>query len=171
MKLFSGKKFEVYLDKFDLPNGKVRETEYIRHRGSAVIIPLIDENTIILEKQFRPIIGKWVYELPAGTIEEGEPPEITAKRELIEETGYDAETLIHLIDFYPSPGVSTELMHLFLAKGLKFVGSKPEEYEVIEIEKKSLDEALEMIKNHEIEDAKTIIGILYYQFVFRNQRT
>ncbi|MFP3165642.1 MAG: NUDIX hydrolase, partial [Acidianus sp.] len=71
--------------------------------------------------------------------------------------------------FYPSPGVSTELMHLFLAKGLKFVGSKPEEYEVIEIEKKNIYEILEMIKNHEIEDAKTIIGILYYQFMLRNQ--
>ncbi|AWR96512.1 NUDIX domain-containing protein [Acidianus sulfidivorans JP7] len=168
MKIYSGKKFELYIEKFQLPNGKIRETEFIKHRGSAVILPLIDDSNLILIRQYRPVIQKWIYELPAGTVEEKEDPLYTAKRELIEETGYDAEKIIHLIDFYPSPGVSNELMHLYLATNLKFVGAHPEDYEVIEVEKVSKESALQMIKNKQICDAKTILGLLYY-FTLENQ--
>ncbi|AWR93481.1 NUDIX hydrolase [Acidianus brierleyi] len=161
MKVFSCKKFEVNVDKITLPNGKEKELQYIKHRGSAVMIPVIDRENIVLIKQYRPVIGKWIYEFPAGTIEENEEPEVTARRELIEEVGYEAGELIHLFDFYPSPGITTELMHMYLAKNLKFVGSKPEEYEIIESEKMSLDNAINMFLQGQIEDGKTIIGILY----------
>ncbi|ARM74993.1 NUDIX hydrolase [Acidianus manzaensis] len=168
MKIYSGKKFEVYIEKFNLPNGKVRETEFIKHRGSAVILPFLDKNRIIMIRQYRPVIQKWIYELPAGTVEEGEDPLETAKRELIEETGYEANNISHLIDFYPSPGVSNELMHLYIATNLKFVGAHPEEYEVIEVKEISIEDALQMIKNKEICDAKTILGILYFKLENQN---
>lgn len=169
MKIYSGKKFEVEIEKFKLPNGKIRETEYIKHRGSVVILPVLDNGEIIMIKQFRPIIGKWIYELPAGTLEKGEDPLEAARRELVEETGYEAENITHLIDFYPSPGVSNEFMHLYLATNLKFVGAKPEEYEVIEVKRFSKEELIQMIKNKEIIDAKTLASLLYYFFILGSQ--
>lgn len=169
MKIYSGKKFEVEIEKFQLPNGKIRETEFVKHRGSSVILPILDDNQIVLIRQYRPVINKWIYELPAGTVEEGEDPLETAKRELIEETGYQAGKIIHLIDFYPSPGVSSELMHVYLATNLKLVGAHPEEYEVIEIKKVSRNEIIQMIRNKEINDAKTLASLLYYFFILENQ--
>lgn len=169
MKIYSGKKFELEIQKFKLPNGKVREAEYINHKGSSVILPVLDSGEILMIKQYRPIIDKWLYELPAGTVEEGEDPLETAKRELVEETGYQAGKIIHLIDFYPSPGVSNELMHLYLATDLKFVGAKPEDYEIIEVKKLSRDEIIQLIKSGEIIDGKTLASLLYYFFILKNQ--
>ncbi len=160
MKVFSCKKFEVHVEKVKLPNGKERELQYVKHRGSSVVIPILD-GKLILIKQYRPVIGKWIYEFPAGTIEENEDPLTTAKRELIEEIGYEAKEIVHLFDFYPSPGITNELMHMYLAKGLTYVGSHPEEYEVIEPFPVTLEEALSMLTRRDIEDAKTVIGVLY----------
>ncbi|ACP39485.1 NUDIX hydrolase [Saccharolobus islandicus] len=158
MKIFSGKKFEVHIDKVKLPNGYERELEFVKHRGSVVIIPKIN-NEIILIRQFRPVIDKWIYELPAGTIEDGEDPLNTANRELIEEIGYEAGKLKEIISFYASPGITTEYMRLYLAEDLRYVGAKPEPYEIIEPIRLSIEEAIKMIRERKIEDAKTIIGI------------
>ncbi|QKR00379.1 NUDIX hydrolase [Metallosphaera tengchongensis] len=160
MKVFSGKKFEVHVDKVGLPNGKERELEYVKHRGSAVIIPIL-EDKLILIRQYRPVIGKWIYELPAGSVEEEEDPLSTAKRELVEETGYEAEDLREILRFYPSPGITTELMHLYLAHGLKYVGAKPEEYEVIQVIPLKFTEVKNLLDKGEIEDGKTLIAIYY----------
>ncbi|QGA53340.1 NUDIX domain-containing protein [Sulfolobus sp. E5-1-F] len=159
MKIFSGKKFEVFIDKVKLPNGYERELEFVKHRGSVVIIPRINNNEIIMIRQFRPVIGKWIYELPAGTIEEGEDPLNTAKRELVEEIGYEAGKMTEIISFYASPGITTEYMRLYLAEDLKYVGAKPEPYEIIEPIRVSIDEAIKMVRERKIEDAKTIIGV------------
>jgi len=92
----------VFVEKVQLPNGKERRLEYVRHRGSAVVVPRI-QNDLLMIRQYRPVISKWILEFPAGSIEEGEDPEITARRELVEEVGYEAGKLTKLFSFYPSP--------------------------------------------------------------------
>ncbi|MEM0304544.1 MAG: NUDIX hydrolase [Saccharolobus sp.] len=160
MKIFSGKKFEVYLEKVKLPNGYEREVEYVNHRGSVVIIPKLSDNKIILIKQYRPVIGKWIYELPAGTLEINEDPLQAARRELIEEIGFEAGKITEIMGFYVSPGVTNEYMRLYIAEDLKYVGAKPEPYEIIEPVEVTINDAINLIRERKIEDAKTIIGVL-----------
>ncbi|MBI4008176.1 MAG: NUDIX hydrolase, partial [Planctomycetes bacterium] len=132
--------------------------------GSAAIIPMLPDSRIIIIKQYRYAVKNTLYEIPAGTLEPGETPLQCAHRELKEETGYTAGKMEKLIQFYPSPGISNELMHLFLAKDLKKAGRggsrtalSDETLAVLEV---NMDEAIEMIKNGKIIDAKTICGIL-----------
>jgi ADP-ribose pyrophosphatase len=160
MRIYSGKKFEVFVEKVQLPNGKERRLEYVRHRGSAVIVPRIQDDLLMI-RQYRPVISKWILEFPAGSIEEGEDPEITARRELVEEVGYEAGKLTKLFSFYPSPGISTELMHVFLAEDLKYVGESPEDYEVIETFRVNAGEAIKLLEEGKIDDGKTALALLY----------
>lgn len=161
MRILSSKKFEVHIDKFNLPNGVVVESPYVLHRGSVLIVPFLDRETVILLHQYRYIIGKWLYEFPAGTIEEGEKPEDTAKRELLEETGYRSENLKLVGQIYPAPGSSTEKMYIFLARDL--IEEKPnrEEEEIIEVLKLKLTDVIELAKSGQIEDAKTLATLFY----------
>jgi ADP-ribose pyrophosphatase len=160
MRVFKGKKFEVLVEKRNLPNGLQHEVEFVHHNGSAVIVPVLDSGELIMLRQYRPVLGKWIIEFPAGTVEEGETPLQTATRELREETGYDAEDIRELISFIPSPGISDEIMHVFLARGLRPSRSDPEAYEVIDVIKIRLTEALEILNLGQLEDAKTILSLL-----------
>ncbi|MEM0373782.1 MAG: NUDIX hydrolase [Sulfolobaceae archaeon] len=161
MKIFESKKFSVHLEKFLLPNGKEYETAYIRHRGSVIIIPFLDNETVLMIRQYRPIVNKWLLEFPAGTIEENEKVEETAKRELIEETGYLAEDIKIIHSYFVSPGTSTEKMYIAIANELKFIGSKPESYELIELMPIKIAKIKELVKRKEIEDGKTLVAILF----------
>ena len=161
MKIFSSQKFDVIIDKFNLPNGKEVEKAYVKHRGSAVIVPFVDKETIIMIKQYRPVVNKWLYELPAGTIDEGENEETTAKRELEEEIGYQAKSVTKLFSFYVSPGVTTEVMHVFIAKELVKTSQHLEEYEVIEPFEIKLRDAVNMVLDGKLEDGKTMLTLLF----------
>jgi ADP-ribose pyrophosphatase len=157
--VYSGRVVRFRVDRVVLPGGKLHTREVCEHRGAVALIPLLD-NRLILIRQYRLPAGKVLYELPAGTLLVGEKPEICAGRELAEETGYRARTMIKLLQCYLAPGYSTELMHFYLATDLDPGEQQLDEDEVIQVCSTSLQRALEMIRSNEIEDAKTIIGIL-----------
>lgn len=161
MKIFSSPKFDVIIEKFSLPNGKEVEKPFVKHRGSVVIVPFIDREKIIMIKQFRPIVGKWLLELPAGTIEENEDELTTAKRELEEEIGYRAKNFTKVFSFYVSPGVTTEIMHVFIAKDLVKTSQHLEEYEVIEPFEIKLVDAVNLVLEGKVEDGKTMLSLLF----------
>ena len=161
VKVFESKKFSVLVEKFNLPNGKVKETAFVNHRGSVVIAPFINRDEVIMIRQYRPIVGSWLIEFPAGTIERNEDPKDTAVRELEEEVGYRAKSIVHLTSFYVSPGVTNEKMHAFIAWDLEYVGEHREDYEVIETIRLKFPEAVEKAKRGEIIDGKTLALILF----------
>lgn len=158
--VYRAKKFEIIKEIIELPNKRRHEIEYLNHRGSSVILP-VEGESVYLIRQYRPIIRKEIYELPAGTIEEGETPLETAIRELEEEVGLKAEELTELARFFPSPGISNETMYLFLARKLRKVERRPEPYEVIEVEKFKVNYVRQLINRGEIEDGKTLIGLFF----------
>ncbi|MFQ5940440.1 MAG: NUDIX hydrolase [Nitrososphaerales archaeon] len=160
--VYNGKVISVRVDKI-LVNGRETMREVVEHTGSVAILPLIG-NTVVMEKQYRYAIGKELYEIPAGTLEEGESPEECAERELIEETGYKAGRLEPLGQCYMTPGYCTEMIHFFIATGLEEVKSHDMDAdEQLTIVKMSIDDAVKMILNGEIQDAKTACAILTYK--------
>ena len=140
--------------------GKRQVYDTLRHPGAVAIIAVDDSGRVLLERQYRPSVGEWLYEIPAGTLEPGESPEETARRELVEETGYEPGWLRLLARFYTSPGISTEEMYIYAAGDLRKTEARPEEDELIETLWVPMDEALEMIKRGEIRDGKTVAGLL-----------
>ncbi len=167
MKLLSSK--EVYRCKlFRVTEDEAREGDFhiersvVRHRGSAVMLAVDDADRVLLVNQFRLPAGKKLWELPAGKVDEGETPAEAAKRELIEETGYRAETWKELVSFYPSPGYVEEKMTVFLATGLTAGQAQPMDDERIETRWFTRDELDEQIRAGEVEDGKTLIGYLLW---------
>lgn len=156
--IYKGKIFEVSLATVKEEN-VTYEREIISHPGSAVIVPVFENNIVALVRQYRHPAGKYLLELPAGSLEKGEDPQIGAARELEEEIGVTAEKLEKLSEFYVSPGFLGEKMHVFLATGLTEVGQKLEEDELLRIEKFSLAETRDLILENKIEDAKTMVGL------------
>jgi len=158
-KVFSGRVFDVTVD-------TVREADrtYIRevvhHPGSAVILPAFDDDTVGFVRQYRHPAVKYLLELPAGTLNDREPPEVGAARELEEELGVSAGRLEKLAEFFVSPGFCEEKMWIYLATDLVPTAQKLEDDELIEIVRLPIERALQMISDGEIEDAKTIIGLL-----------
>jgi len=158
-KVFSGRVFDVTVD-------TVREADrtYIRevvhHPGSAVILPAFDDDTVGFVRQYRHPAVKYLLELPAGTLNDRERPEAGAARELEEELGMVAGRLEKLAEFFVSPGFCEEKMWIYLATDLVPTAQKLEDDELIEIVRLPIERALQMISNGEIEDAKTIIGLL-----------
>jgi len=144
-------------------DGMTHEREIIVHPGSVVVLPLVDPNRVCLIRNFRVAVGEALIELPAGTLEPGEDPLQTAGRELAEETGYRAGKLEKLSEFYMSPGILCERMHLFLANELTPGQEGREPGEEIENLVVSWTEALRMAQCGEIRDAKTLVGLLYYE--------
>lgn len=164
-KIFEGKVIKLQVDDVQLPNGKKSKRELIKHPGAVAVIPITDEKKIIFVEQYRKPLEKSIIEIPAGKLECGESPEITAIRELEEETGYTAKTLTKLTSFYTSPGFADELMHIYLATDLQKLDQPPalDEDEFIDILELTLDEAKQYVKNERIHDAKTNYAVLYLE--------
>lgn len=156
---FRGRVITLTIDEVTLPNGHYATLEIIHHPGGAAIVALDDERRVCLLKQYRHAAGEWLWELPAGKLEPGEPPLNTAQRELIEEAGVEAANWSSLGHCTPSPGILTEVVHLYLATGLTAVSSAPESAEVFEVHWIGLDEAYRQVLDGTINDAKTAIAI------------
>ncbi len=161
---------------FDVSMAEIREgeleykREFVSHKGSAVIVPVFADKTIALVRQYRHAAEKYLLEVPAGSLDAGESAETGAQRELEEEIGVTAEKIEKLAEFYVSPGFLTEKMYVFLATDLTATKQNLDEDEILEIEKITFEQAFEKIKNGEIEDAKTIIGLIFagarFGFIF-----
>ncbi len=160
--VFRGRRFRVLSGEVELPNGLRVVRDIIDFGESVVILPLVDVDRFIILRQYRPAVGKWIYELPAGVVEDGEDPRDTAYRELIEETGYRAGRMQHLFNMYLSPGYSNEYMHSFVAEELEYVGVDREEGEVMETMTVDLNQFIDMVSKGLVEDAKTIATVTYY---------
>ena len=158
-KVFNGKLLKVYVGKQRLPHGYVARFEIIKHPGAALIIPFLSKDKIIMLRQLRPVIGSYIYELPAGTLDKNESPLSCAKREIIEETGYSAKKLKLLGSIYPVPGYSTEKIFIYRAESLKKTVRAVEQDEVIESRIFTKSEIKRLFKSGKIVDAKTIASL------------
>ena len=158
-KIYEGKVVNLRIDTVELPDKKYSKREIVEHPGAVGIIPVTDDNCLILVKQFRKPVERFLLEIPAGKLEVNEEPRETAGRELKEETGYDSNKMEYLLEFYTSAGFSNERVHLFLASDLVEGTPCPDSGEFIEVVKISIEDLLKMVDRGEIVDGKTIIGI------------
>jgi len=154
--LLTTRRFHVERRLYDHGHGKTVDKFVVVHPGAAVILPLLDQERIVMIRNFRHSVEKELLELPAGTLEPGEPPIETARRELIEETGYKCGRIEPMMEFYVSPGVITERMHAYLAKDLTWVGQRLEDSEKITVEIVTLAKAREWVTEGSLRDGKTI---------------
>lgn len=160
--VLKGNRFDVHEMELTGSDGQVYHREVIRHPGAVVLLPMIDRDTVVLIQNSRPTVGETLLELPAGTREVGEPAEETAKRELIEETGYSAGTIRKVHEFYSAPGICDELMHLYVATDLTPGQHAREAVEQIENHVATRAEVKQYIAEGKIRDAKTLVGLYVF---------
>ena len=163
--LLTTKRFRVIRKKVTSPAGKSHVHETIEHPGAVTILPILEGDRVCLIRNFRPAVGQTLIELPAGTLEPGEEPIVTAQRELAEETGYRAGKLVPLVAFFMSPGILSERMHLFVATELTAGGVDLDAGEEIDNYIVPWRDAMQMAMDGTIQDAKTLAGILLYDRV------
>jgi len=154
-----GRVFDFYAENITLPNGVSMDMEIIRHPGAAAIVPVTNDGSVLLLKQYRHAVGGFIWEIPAGTLDPGEDARGCAERELIEETGYAARHFERLAEITPLPAYSDERIHLFRATGLTRSAQNLDEDELLFVHRVELRLAMKMIAEGEIQDAKTIVGL------------
>ncbi|MCL4509850.1 MAG: NUDIX hydrolase [Bacteroidetes bacterium] len=160
--IYRGKVFSTIVDEVEYDSGHKAIREVAEHPGGAVVLPLLDDGRIVFVYQKRYPLNEFLYELPAGKLEPNEPPELCAKRELKEETGYDAGQIEKLTAIYTSPGFCTERLHIFIARDLRDGKQNLEEGEIdLKLKLIPAKEAFEMVGRGEIVDAKTIVGLFF----------
>jgi 8-oxo-dGTP pyrophosphatase MutT (NUDIX family) len=159
--VFQGRVLTLNLEQVTLPNGTAAELEIAHHPGGATVVAVDAARRVCLLRQYRHAAGGWITELPAGKLDHGEPPLDCARRELAEESGVSAERWEKLGAFFSSPGVLTEVIHVYLARELSAVEAHPEPHEVIEVQWVALAEAMAMATDGRIADAKTLVGLFW----------
>lgn len=157
--IYKGKVVKLDIDTVTLPNGATVELEMVRHPGAAAIVPLKDDGTVVLIRQFRHAAGGFIFEIPAGKLHPGEDPKACAARELEEEIGYKAGKFELLSSIFTAPGFTDEVIHIYKATGLSGGMQQLDRDEVLEVVETSLDRAIAMIREGVIRDAKTIVGL------------
>jgi len=164
--IHAGRVVRLDVDTIRFPDGSTGELELIRHPGAAAVVPCATDPadgdpTIVMIKQYRYAAGGPLWEIPAGTLAPGEPPEACARRELLEEAGVTAARLEPLTSIWTTPGFTDEVIHLYMASGLSVGTTARERDEFIEVVPQPLSQVLAAIRDGEIRDAKTIVAILY----------
>jgi ADP-ribose pyrophosphatase len=157
--VFDGRMITVNVERVELPNGHTSDLEIVRHPGGAAIVAVNVAGEVCLLRQFRHALDGWLLELPAGKLDQGEQPLLAAQRELLEETGLSAERWLALGEYVSSPGVLSEIVHLFLATRLVAGEARPESGEVFEIQWLPLGQALGLALSGDISDGKTVVGL------------
>ncbi len=157
---WTGRLLEVGVDRLRMPGGATTELEIVRHPGAAVVVPITADGEVVLVRQYRYAVGGWLLEAPAGKLSPGEAPEACARRELEEETGWQAAELVPLGSVWSSPGFTDEVLHLFLARGLEPGSQALEPDELLSVEALPLEEAVRMAHDGRISDSKTVCALL-----------
>lgn len=157
--IYNGKVVTLNIDTVTLPNGVTVDLEMVRHPGASAVVPLKDDGTVVLIRQFRHAAGGFIYEIPAGKLSPGEEPLACAARELEEEIGYKAGSLELLSSIFTAPGFTDEVIHVYKATGLTKGQQHLDRDEVLEIVEMPLKEAIAMIRSGAIRDAKTMVGL------------
>ena len=163
---YQGTHFSFVSENVTLPNGSRTEMAMVRHPGSTAVVPLLDDNRVVMERQYRHAVGDYLLEIPAGTMEPGEQALVCAKRELEEETGYAATSMIELGPVHIIPAYSDEIIHVYIARGLTRSRQKLDKDEIIEIVHYPFKETLGMITDGRITDALTILSLQKAWFYF-----
>src|SRR5450631_792289 len=169
--VFRGRVITVNIETVRLPNGHVTDLEIIHHPGGAAIVAIDATGRVCLIRQYRHAAGGWVWELPAGKLETGEPALETARRELSEESGTSAQSWLSLGTYVSSPGVFTDIVHLYLARGLHSVKMAHEAGELIEVHWVQLEDACVRALHGDINDGKTALGLLRARSLLESLRS
>lgn len=167
--IYNGKIIKVDLLTVELPNGKEATREVVLHPGASAVVPISSKGEVYMVSQYRKPMDKVLLEIPAGKLDSGEDPMDAARRELKEETGLEAGNLKHLVSMHSTPGFSNEIIHLYSATDLREGTSCTDEDEFISVVKKPVTQLIKMVLNHEITDAKSIIGILLADKIMKGE--
>jgi ADP-ribose pyrophosphatase len=165
--VFQAKRFDVERVVQVTPDGVQHVREIVRHPGAVVVLPLLDDGRVVFVRNYRVAVDETLIELPAGTLDRSEDPQLAALRELAEETGYRAVNIEHLLTFCMSPGILDEKMYLYLATSLTAGELALEPGEDIQPFLCTWEEAIAMVRRGEIHDAKSLVGLLFYERFMR----
>ncbi len=171
VEVYHGKVVDLVVDRVKLPSGSEVIREVVKHPGGVCAVPVLDDGRLLMIRQFRYPLQRYILEFPAGKLDSGQSPLDTVKRELEEETGCRAASMEYQFSFNTSVGFCDEVIHLFVAQGLTVAEQRLEEGEHITLERHSVAECLQMIETGKLADAKTILGILWYKRRFCTEET